>query len=154
MPTESHNKAAEHHENAAKSHRNAADSHGKGEHEQGFEHSTRANEQSGRAHQSTGEAHERSKGSRSQAGSKGVSSESREEHAKAGSQSHKNDNREGSLYGRNHAIRSVVEAWFLFCAAIGSSYFEGSTGQHLDEFPIVLHRSHCLAARSALILLQ
>ena len=42
MPTESHNRAAEHHESAAKFHRNAAESHGRGDHEQGFQQSTQA----------------------------------------------------------------------------------------------------------------
>lgn len=59
----------------------------------GHEHSTRAHEHSTRAHQSSGEAHERSKMSRSEAGAKGGRSESHEEHVRAGSQSHKNDNR-------------------------------------------------------------
>jgi hypothetical protein len=93
MPREEHSKAAEHHENAAKSHRNAADSHGRGEHDKGFEQSTQAHEHSTRAHQSSSDAHERSRMSRSEAGSKGGKSLSHEEHARAGSQSQKNDNR-------------------------------------------------------------
>jgi hypothetical protein len=93
MPKDEHNKAAELHENAAKSHRTAAESHGRGEHDKGFEHSTQAHEHSTRAHQSSTDAHERSRMSRSEAGSKGGKSLSQEEHARAGSQSHKNDNR-------------------------------------------------------------
>ena len=91
MSMESHNKAAEHHENAAKSHRSAAENHGRNDHDTAFEHSTRAHEHAGRAHEATNQAHERSKMSRSDAGAKGGRALSSEEHARAGSQSHKND---------------------------------------------------------------
>ena len=56
----------------------------------GFSILPKPHEHSTRAHQSTNDAHERSKMSRSEAGSKGGKSLSPEEHARSGSQSHKN----------------------------------------------------------------